>query len=349
MSQIGDSPAAGLDPSLLADIESHATKLARGAGALLLDYFQRDLSVEYKSKDNQDPVTEADRGAESLLMEGITARFPDHGILSEETQETTHADGDFLWVLDPLDGTTNFINRYPCFGVSIGVLFKGVPVVGALFIPSPVASAGQVLHAQMHGGAFMDNVPVHVFGSQEPSRQGLLSMPGYFQSQFRIGKSLAGKLGNVRATGSIAYEMALVASGVFQYATFGGPKIWDVAAGVIIIREAGGEVLLRTRSLRHWEPLRSFLKPGAGIPKDGDMREWRAGLLVGNAPLIEYVASNLRRRTRPFRWLRHAGRLLGARARARGRHAEAPEEGRPDVSGAPPPDSEGFPPPQEPE
>ena len=162
-------------------------------------------------------------------------------------------------------------------------------------------------------------------------------------------KGLTGKLGNVRNTGSIAYEMALVASGVFQYAAFGGPKIWDVAAGVLIIREAGGEVLLRTCSLRHWEPLRSFLQPGAGIPKNGDMREWNAGLLVGNAPLVEYVASNLRRRSRPFRWLRRAGRLLSARARARGRHAEAPEGGKQDVSGAPPSDSEGSPPPQKPE
>ena len=145
MAASGPQPLLKVDPSLLLSLEEHATTLARQAGTLLLDLFQRKLLVEYKSKGQRDPVTEADRKAEELLTAGIQQHFPQHGILSEETQEPYGIKRDFVWVVDPLDGTTNFMNRYPFFGVSIGVLYRGVPVAGALFIPWPLVSGGQVL------------------------------------------------------------------------------------------------------------------------------------------------------------------------------------------------------------
>ena len=345
MDQSGNALPPGLEPSLLEELETHATKLAREAGALLLDYFQQDLRVEYKSKGHQDPVTEADRASEALLIDGIAARFPNHGILSEERPETIGADADLLWVLDPLDGTTNFVNRYPCFGVSVGVLHRGVPVVAALFIPSPVATAGQVLHARLKGGAFLDDTAIHVFDKEEPTRAGLLTMPAYFWSQFRISRDMARRLGDVRTTGSIAYEMALVAAGVFQYAAFGAPKIWDVAAGVLIIKEAGGEALLRKSRPRRWEPLLSFLEPDAGLPSDGDLRKWATGLLVGNPSVADFVARNLRPRSGLFRWM---GRRLAARSKAKERRDEGPEEETPAPPEGPPPGGEGPPPPEEP-
>ena len=346
MDQPGDSPPPGVEPSLLEELESHATKLAREAGALLLDYFQKDLQVEYKSKGHQDPVTEADRRAEALLIDGIAARFPHHGILSEERPETIRADADFLWVLDPLDGTTNFLNRYPCFGVSVGVLHQGVPVAGALFVPSPVAAGGEVLHARLNGGAHLDDTAIHVFDEEEPTRAGLVSMPAYFWGQFRIGRDMAQRLGEVRTTGSIAYEMALVATGVLQYAAFGAPKIWDVAAGVLIVKEAGGEALLRKSKPGRWEPLRSFLEPDSGLPQDGNLRKWATDLLIGNASVAGFVADNLRPRSKRFRWMRHLRYRLGARSGAKEQHGEGPEQGTPDSPEGPPPGGEGPPPPQ---
>ena len=311
-----------VDSSLLLSIENHAVRLARDAGALLLDSFQRKLAVEYKSKGEKDPVTEADRNSEELLRAGIQRQFPDDGIVSEETPEPHGLDRDFVWIVDPLDGTTNFLNRFPIFGVSIGVLYRGIPVVGALFVPSPLISGGQVIHARLGGGAFADDTPVQVYQDDRPSSGGLVAMPAFFWHQYRLGAELRRRTGEVRVTGSITYELALVASGALQYAAFGGPKIWDVAAGVAIIREAGGDVLSRS-GRRPWQPLRSFLEPGTGLPGDGDLRKWSAGLLVGNPLVVALVARNLRPRSRIWRWLR---RMAARSARARAR--EQPSEDR---------------------
>ena len=336
----GDALPPQPDPSLLAELEAHASTLARDAGALLLDYFPRNLKVEYKAKGNRDPVSEADRRADALLIKGITVRFPDHGILSEETLRKDEAGHDFLWVLDPLDGTTNFINRFPCFGVSIAVLYRGMPVSAAMFIPSPVAATGQVLHARLNGGAFIEDTALSIASKEKPSPTGLLSMPAYFWSQYRIGKSLGRRLGEARNTGSITYEMALVASGVLEYAAFGSPKVWDVAAGALIIKEAGGQVLVRRSKPHRWAHLGSFLEPNAGLPKNGNLRRWTAGMLVGNPAAVELVAQNLRPRLRPFRRMRRLVYSLGARATARERRDGAPEQGILDAPEASLPDSE---------
>ena len=268
-----------------------------------MDFFQRKPHVEYKSSGHQDPVTEADRSANDLVTAGIQRHFPQHGILSEETPEPYGVDRDYLWVVDPLDGTTNFVNRYPLFGVSIGVLYRGTPVVGALFIPWPFTSGGQIIHARQGGGAFADETPIQVYGEKKHSPAGLLAMAGYFRDQFRLSKDVKRKLGDVRVTGSITYELSLVASGVLQFAAFSRPRIWDVAAGVLIAREAGGEVLVQTTRQR-WERLRSFLEQGAGLPADGALRKWGANLLVGSPPVVDLLARNLRPRSRLWRRLR---------------------------------------------
>lgn len=346
MDASGSQPLPDIDPSLLLSIEEHAIRLAREAGALLLDSFQQEHQVEYKSSGHQDPVTEVDRNADELLTAGIQRQFPQHGILSEETPEPHGVDRDFLWVVDPLDGTANFVNRYPFFGVSIGVLYHGTPVVGALFIPSPLTSGGQVVHARRGGGAFADEAPIHIYKEKEPSQTGLVSMPAHFWSQFRLGKELRRRLGEARITGSIVYELALVASGVLQYAAFSGPKLWDVAAGVLIVREAGGEVLVRTARQR-WRPLRSFLEPGAGLPADGDLRKWGAGLLAGNPSVVDLVARNLRPRSRLWRWIWRLRSRRWAKSRARERPASDQAGERPDAPAGSSPGG-GEPPPHHP-
>lgn len=344
MDASGSQPLLEIDPSILLSMEEHATRLAREAGGLLLDLFGQRLHVEYKSRGHQDPVTEADRNAEELLTAGIQRHFPQHAILSEETPDPRGVERDFVWVMDPLDGTTNFVNRYPLFGVSIGVLYRGAPVVGALFVSSPLTPGGQVVHARRGGGAFADETPIQVYGEEEPSQSGLLAMAAYFWGRFHLGKKLKSRLGQVRVTGSIVQEMALVASGALQYAAFSSPKVWDVAAGVLIIREAGGEALIRTAG-RQWRPLRSFLEPSAGLPADGDLRRWRADLLVGNPSVVDLVSRNLRPRSRPWRWLRLLASRWSPRSRARERPAADRAGERPDAPAGPPPGGEGPPPP----
>ena len=286
---------------MLCSLEEHASWLAQEAGTLLLGLFNQNLHVEYKSAGYRDPVSNADKAAEQLLISHIQNNFPKHGILSEETEDSPIMDCDFLWVLDPLDGTTNYVNHYPFFGVSLGILYQGIPVVGAIFVSTPLISGGQVVHARHGGGAFVGDVPVRVYDGAEPSEGGLISAPGGSWVDRNLTKALRGKLGEVRFTGSIAYELAMVASGVLQCASFVHPKIWDVAAGVIVIREAGGEVLVRGKNQR-MEPLISFLQPHPGLPIDGDLRKWGAGMLVGNQSVLRLMADNFKPRRKLWPW-----------------------------------------------
>ena len=147
---------------MLCSLEEHASWLAQEAGTLLLGLFNQNLHIEYKSAGYRDPVSNADKAAEQLLISHIQNNFPKHGILSEETEDSLIMDCDFLWVLDPLDGTTNYVNHYPFFGVSLGILYQGIPVVGAIFVSTPLISGGQVVHARHGGGAFSGKDPTKV-------------------------------------------------------------------------------------------------------------------------------------------------------------------------------------------
>ena len=116
--------AENIDISLLEEIEAHAVSIAREAGQIILEHFCKPLEVHFKGKERTDPVTTADHRSEEFLKIGIREKFPQHGILSEEGGVLSKSDSPFVWVLDPLDGTSNFMNGLPLFAVSIGVLWK---------------------------------------------------------------------------------------------------------------------------------------------------------------------------------------------------------------------------------
>ena len=302
------------DDGLATQIEARAAEMARRAGEILQERFGRPLEVEYKDKKRQDPVTSADKECQAYLVDAISHHFPDHGIVGEEGSDAAAdaAATDFLWIIDPLDGTTNFLNGLPIYAVSIAVLHQGTPLVGALFIPWPGKIGGVVLHARRGGGAWMDGEPLSIPHSEGPEANRLTGLPASFGAGFRLGKGLRGKVGEVRVTGSIAYELALTACGAFQYAVFGAPRIWDVAGGVVIVMEAGGMVLIRQRKGRRWEPATTLgptweRKP----PSFKDIRNWATPVIAGNAQVAPLVAANIRSRlfllARIARMLRRLG------------------------------------------
>jgi fructose-1,6-bisphosphatase/inositol monophosphatase family enzyme len=180
------------DDTLAQEIEQHAVRLARGAGEILAEHFGQPIEVEFKDKKERDPVTRADKATQEYLVAEITKRFPDHGILGEEaTDEEKESEApakDILWVLDPLDGTTNFMNGLPVFASSIGVLYRGRPVAAALYVPWPQDGGGFVLHCRKGGGCFADDDPVSVFETQEPVPNRLIGLPGYFGVVNRFSK-----------------------------------------------------------------------------------------------------------------------------------------------------------------
>ncbi len=309
------------DDVLACEIEAAAVEMAQGAGDILAAHFGRKISIEYKDKEERDPVTEVDKACQDYLVGEINRRFPDHSILGEEQSEeeakkakedsgaTDPPCGDFLWVLDPLDGTTNFLNGLPVYAVSVGVLHKGRPLAGALFIPWPKPGGGFVLHCRQGGGCFAGEDPVEVYKSDEPVNNRLAGLPGHFSYFTKYGKGLRGKSGEPRTTGSIAYELAMTACGVMQYAVFGAPRMWDMAAGALAVMEAGGTVMTRSPKEKGWHVMESFVPTWQEKPPTlKELRRWVAPLVVGNNKVAPLLAANLRSRFHPMAKVRRVTR-----------------------------------------
>ena len=311
-----EPPALPENEGLVREIADAAVQLARGAGEILTGHFGRQLTIEYKDEAQTDPVTSADKTCQEYLSNEITKRFPDHGILGEEDSDDADADADtpspdFLWVLDPLDGTTNFLNGFPVYASSIGVLFRGRPLAGALFIPWPKPEGGFVLHCRQGGGCFADGEPVSVYESDEPGGNRLVGLPGSFLQMARFSSKLPRNAGEMRTTGSIAYELAMTACGVMQYSIIGAPRMWDVAGGVLAVMEAKGAVMTRFRGEKRWHPLESLVPDwDAKTPSLKELRNWVAPLVAGNRQVAPLIAENIHPRFRPLAKLRRLSRRL---------------------------------------
>lgn len=282
-----DAPLPPADE--LAVIRAEAARLAGEAGALLLDTFAGPLDVRYKDEHERDPVTAADAAAEALLRDGILARFPNHAVLSEEDDGIAgDASSPYLWVLDPLDGTANFMNGLALFAVSVGVLHERRPVAGAIFAPAVIAGAPAVLSAAAGMGATFGDAPIDR-QARVALKLRLGALPGGGGRRRGRGAMPEGlRLGEPRSLGSIALEMALVATGGLQYAVFGRPRLWDVAAGAVIVAEAGGAAL--GWGQHGWSPVERF-EPDARIadPLEG-LRKWSRPLVAGDEAAARYLA-----------------------------------------------------------
>lgn len=281
----------------LIEIERLAVDLAAEAGRRTIEAFRGGSAVEYKGKGEDNPVTEADRASEDLIRAGIAARFPDHCVIGEERQDVYRPDTAYLWVIDPIDGTTNFVNGLPLFAVSIGVLHHFRPVVGAIFVPNGTRTRPGVFHARLGGGAWCDDEPIRVAGDPKLTGGRTVARPGTFPGPFAVEKKLWRRLGEPRVLGSIAYELCYVAAGSLGYALFGSPKIWDIAAGLVIVREAGG-LNLTQRRRGGWRELIAF-EPGRRRAKE-PLAHFRSGLdplLVASPAVAQDLARGLR-----FRW-----------------------------------------------
>lgn len=274
---------------------------------MLLEHFQGPLEVEYKSKERQrDPVSEADRRAEAFIKEEVARRFPSHGIVGEEGAGEGDEAAEFTWAVDPLDGTTNFVNGLPVFASSIALLERGVPAVAAVFVPWPIPEQGRVLHARRGGGSWEGEARLQVRDGEQPIPNGLIGVPRRFERMFHLGGELRRHPGELRVGGSTVYELAMVSCGVLQYSVHGSPYIWDVAAGVLLVQEAGGAVLTRSRGKRGWHPFEAFALAGnSATPGQKELRRWQAPILVASPQRVRLLGNGLRpRRYRLRRWIR---------------------------------------------
>ena len=291
-----------IDGSLLEEIESHAVYIAQQAGQILLEQFRKPLEVQFKGKEKSDPVTNADKRSDEYLKQAIGEKFPRHGILSEEGGALDQSVSPFVWVLDPLDGTSNFINGLPLFAVSIGVLWNRQPVAGSIYVPVSHRAAEGVYHACLGRGAFLNGEKIEV--ATEPSGRPLTEIPAQFGSRFRLSGKSRKEPRETRNLGSIALELALAACGVFQYALFGRPKLWDVAAGVLLVKEAGGLAFTRRPRGKSWLILEKF-QTKQDDDKEGldSLSKWSAPLVVGAPDTVNKVVKDIRVSRSPLFWL----------------------------------------------
>ena len=242
-------------PDALRPIEEAAVAIAREGGALILDRFRSTLNVEFKGGHKDDPVTEVDRAVEAQVLERVKRDFPDHAVLGEEGTNHGAAGADFVWAIDPLDGTTNFINGLGIFCCSIGVLWRGMPVVGAVFLPSGRHAAAGVYHARRGGGAFFEDEEFRFQVTSLPVGSRVSSVPaGLTGVDGRRGRH---QFGTARTLGSCAAELVLTADGTFQVGVFHGLHIWDVAAGAALCQRG------RRRRLGPRRRRRPLAAPGA--------------------------------------------------------------------------------------
>jgi len=281
----------------LESIEKAAVRIALGAGKILLTHFTRPLDVEYKEDFQKSPVTDADHASDSYIKQQIVRLFPTHAILSEEDKVSDEKSAEYTWVIDPLDGTTNFMHGVPIFGICIAILRESRPVVAAIFVPSITQPQGVVLHARIGGGAKLGNVKVITVSDEvlTPKSRLISSMPSHFAHMFGYRLQTWMHLGDVRSLGSVAFEMALVAQGILDYVIFKGPYIWDVAAGVLLAKESGCAVLVYDSNSKKWTNFEKFQTSlNNEIVTSQQLRDWRGALLIGKHNITLSLAEGIK-------------------------------------------------------
>lgn len=215
------------------------TAAALSAGKLLMERLRTGFSISHKGVTNL--VTEVDIAAEKLIVSRILESYPDHAILAEENHASSKR-GEYTWIIDPIDGTTNYAHGYPVFAVSIGLEIKGELAWGIVYNPN----LEEVFTARSGSGAFCNGAPIRVSGIAD---LGLSLLATGFPYDIRTSKGnldhfVAFMLRSqaVRRAGSAALDLCYVAAGRFDGFWEVELHPWDTAAGFLIVREAGGRV-----------------------------------------------------------------------------------------------------------
>lgn len=218
-----------------------AVRAARKAGNLIAKNYETPDAIETSQKGSNDFVTNVDHQAERLIVEIIRKSYPKHSIVTEEGGDLGGEDNDIQWVIDPLDGTSNFIKRLPHFSVSIAVRVKGRTEVGVVYDPmrNELFTAVRGQGSQLNG--------YRLRGSSARDLDGTILATGFpfktrqhSQSYIKILTRLFGRCADFRRTGSAALDLAYVAAGRVDGFFEIGLKPWDFAAGELLVREAGG-------------------------------------------------------------------------------------------------------------
>ncbi|KAH7654492.1 myo-inositol-1(or 4)-monophosphatase protein [Dioscorea alata] len=220
---------------------------AKTGAEVVMEAVNKPRNINYKGI--TDLVTDTDKSSESAILEVVRKNFSDHLILGEEGGFTGNPKSEYLWCIDPLDGTTNFAHGYPSFAVSVGVLFHGKPAAASVveFVGGPMCWNTRTFCAISGGGAFCNGQKIHVSESEEVERSLLVTGFGYdhdvaWETNINLFKEFTDISRGVRRLGAAAVDMSHVALGIVEAYWEYRLKPWDMAAGVLLVEEAGGVV-----------------------------------------------------------------------------------------------------------
>jgi myo-inositol-1(or 4)-monophosphatase len=227
------------DLSIFLDV---ATEAALAGGAVLQSHWGKLESIQEKGRAG-DLVTEADQLAEQAILAVIQRHFPSHQILAEESGNLGNLNSSYLWAIDPLDGTTNYAHQYPFSATSVGLLCDGVPQVGVIFDPFH----NELFRAAKGLGATRDRKPIRVSQTAELAKSLLVTGFAYDRRETPDNNyaefcHLTHLTQGVRRGGAAAIDLAYVACGRLDGFWERGLSPWDMAAGIILVQEAGGHV-----------------------------------------------------------------------------------------------------------
>ncbi|WP_315790918.1 inositol monophosphatase family protein [Fischerella sp. JS2] len=226
-----------------------ATEAALAAGAVLQGYLGKVEDAITEKGRPGDLVTVADKASEEVILQVLGRHFADHAILTEESGKLGNQENKFLWTIDPLDGTTNFAHQYPFFAVSIGLLINGVPQVGVIYDPFH----DELFRAAQNLGATRNRRPIKVSDTSELGKSLLVTGFAYDRRETSDNNyaefcHFTHLTQGVRRSGSASLDLAYVACGRLDGYWERGLSPWDIAAGIIIVREAGGKVTAYDRT-----------------------------------------------------------------------------------------------------
>ena len=202
-------------------------KAAEKASKILIRDFGEIEKLQVSLKGPSDFVTNADKKVEKIIIEELSKSRKKYSIISEEAGEIVKSDTENVWIIDPIDGTTNFLHGVPHFAISIALKSKKEIVAGLIFDPIK----NEMFYAEKNGGAYFNNQRIRV--SKKKNLEECLFATG--GKEFKINL-------NTRKLGSAALDMAYVAAGRFDGYFQGNLNIWDIAAGIILVEESGGKI-----------------------------------------------------------------------------------------------------------
>jgi myo-inositol-1(or 4)-monophosphatase len=278
----------------LAPLLDIATLAALAAGEELKRYWGNLQEIQEKGRPG-DLVTEADRAAEKAVLTMLHRHVPEHAILSEEAGALGDLDAEFLWAIDPLDGTTNYAHQYPFFAVSVGLMIGGVPKVGVVYNPI----YNELYQAATGLGATLNHTPIQV--SKIATLEKSLLVTGFSYDRTQTSDTnypefchLTHKTQGVRRDGAASLDLAYVAAGRVEAYWERGLSPWDVVAGIVVLEEAGGKVSAYDGSAFDLQSGRILASNGhLHSALSQELMQVAAGSSLGLSPKVQSLSSDL--------------------------------------------------------